>query len=141
MRNSFWGLLLACAVGVQAADRSFTAFCAGCGIWGADTFVSHSKQFVVHGSIAPKLRLWDGNTNSLRLINLEPQIFAITAERTKRAFLQELRIDDVFRDKIHAVIMDRLPADRPVQLVSEVYLDGFEYRIGVPGKMEHTRLI
>lgn len=122
-----------------SAERSYTSFCAGCGVMGADTFVSHSKQFVVHGRAGTKFR--DGTTNTLTWINLEPQIFAITAERTKRAFLQELQAQDMFRDEVHAVVLDFMPPDRPIQLVSEIFLDGFEYRLGVPGRVEHTRLV
>jgi hypothetical protein len=142
MTRLMFGLALVCALTAQAAQLgpSPSSFCAGCGIWGSDTFVSHSKQFVVHGNAGAKLRGGEG-TNAMRLINLEPQIFAVTAERAKRALLQELGVADEFRDKIHGVVVDRMRPDSPIQLVSEVYSDGFQYRIGVPGRLEHTRLI
>jgi hypothetical protein len=124
-----------------AATIEFTRYCAGCKIWGAATVASHTGQFVVHGSGFPKRHVREANTNVVPLINVEPQMLAVTAERTKRAFLQELRQQDVFRDKIHAIILDFAAPSQPVQLISEVYLDGFQYRLAIPGRVEHTRLV
>lgn len=142
MRSLALGLWLA-AFGVQAAEpvQTYTRFCASCGVWGADTVASASGQFVIHGNANPKPLFRSANTKAVRLINVEPQMLAVTAERAKRAFLQELRAADGYQDKIHAVILDLAAPDRPIQLISEIYLDGFAYRLAVPGRVEHTRLV
>jgi hypothetical protein len=135
-------LLALVASSAFAAEKvSYTRLCASCGIWGADTIVSHSGQFVVHGGAAPRVRPREFGTNSPALITIEPQTLAVTAERAKKAFLQELLAGDAFQDKVHAVVLDLAPPNQPIQLVSEIYLDGFQYRILAPGRVEHTRLV
>ena len=66
MKPLWAGWLLAASLAAPAAERvtPFASFCAGCGIWGADTFVSHSKQFVVHGSAAPGTILRETGANA-----------------------------------------------------------------------------
>jgi hypothetical protein len=136
-------LLALCFILSLGADQpvaSYTRFCATCGIWGADTIVSQSGQFIVHRSggpsFPPLVRVGDPP-----LIECEPQLVAVTAERTKRAFLEEIGVPDTFRDKIHVVLLNRARPEQPIELVSHIHSDGFQYQIGLPLYLESSRLI
>lgn len=129
--------LTACA----AEGPGYTRFCASCGVWGADTFSSQSGQFLVHGRSAPRANPVSMNTNSLPLLQLEPPLLAVTADRIKRAFLQALGANDAYRDKIHFIILDLASPQHPISLVSRIFADGFQYQAGLPGQLETSRLV
>jgi hypothetical protein len=123
----------------QQPVTSYTRFCATCGVLGADTILSQSGQFIVHGTTArafPPRRTPDDPP----LIELEPQLVAVTAERTKRAFLEELAVRDNFTDKIHMLLLNRGTPEQPITVVSHIHTDGFQYQVGLPVYLETYRL-
>jgi len=120
---------------------SYSRFCATCGIWGAETIVSQSGQFIVHGSGAPSFPPVEALPRPIPIFEMEPQLVAVTAERTKRAFLEELRLGDNFRDKVHIVLLTRASPDQGIGFVTHVHSDGFQYQIGLPGYLESGRMI
>jgi len=119
---------------------TYSRYCALCWIRGADTFVSETGQFIIHAYPTPQFQDRSSLTNSA-IVELEPQFLAVTAERTKRVLLQELAQDDAYRGKVHLIILDRVPPDYPITLVSRVYSDGFEYQMGIPRQIENVKLI
>jgi hypothetical protein len=119
---------------------TYSRFCATCGIAGADTIASQSGQFVVHG-VPGRLFAPAQKENEAPLIEAEPQLLAVTGERTRQAFLQELGLRDLFQDKVHVVVLPRARPEQPIQLVSHVYNDGFQYQLGVPAFLESSRMI
>src|SRR5687767_10223274 len=102
-----------------------------CGVWGAETFLSETGQFIVHAYPAPQFGQRIVRTDPV-ILKLEPQLLAVTAERTKRIFLQELGQGDNFRGKVHVTILDRAPIEQPITLVARKYSDGFQYQLGIP---------
>jgi len=127
--------------GARAAEPvSYTRFCATCGVWGADTVSSESQQFIVHGRSSARRVLPAANQNAVPLIQLEPQLLAVTAESTKRAFLHEFGARDAYEGKIHIIILDLAPPGNPIGLVSRQNADGFTYQLGLPGQIEAARL-
>lgn len=131
-------LISLCSVTSEGVDNlaSYPRFCASCGFAGVDTFASRSGQFVVHGSTMP-VRV--PATNSPTLVTLEPQLVVITAERTKRTVGHELAQQDNFADKVHITVLDRAPVGQPVAVVSEIFSDGFLYKVGIPRTIEHEQ--
>jgi hypothetical protein len=119
---------------------SYTRFCVTCGVWGVETFESESGQFIVHGSTSAKFPPVIF-TPDAPLVELEPQLVAMTAERVKRALLEELGIRDSYRDKIHVIVLDLARPDLPIGVVSRINSDGFQYQIRLPGFLEHDRLV
>jgi len=133
-----------CAVAQMRAAQpvvSYTRFCATCGIWGADTFESESGQFIVHGHTGAKFAPVLLNPNARPLLELEPQLVAVTAERIKRVFLHDLGLSDSRADKIHIIVLDLARPDQPIGVVSRVHTDGFQYQVGLPGFIEHERFV
>ena len=118
-----------------AAPAQFSRFCPTCNFHGVESFVNQSGQFVVHGSTVP-FRPPPDATNNPAIIELEPQLVVVTAERTKRALCQTLRASDDFQDKIHISVLDRAPVGQHVTVVSQIHSDGFVYKAGFPARIE-----
>jgi hypothetical protein len=134
---------LAAGLHVHSAQpvQRFTRYCATCKIWGADTFGSQSGQFVVHGRSGSKAPQYSIITNTPALIELEPQLVAIAAERTRQAVLQELGLADGFQEKVHIIVLDLASPDQPIGIISELYSDRFSYKIAVPGRVESSKFV
>lgn len=142
MRAASWLLLalLSAAFSFAAEPLAvYARFCASCGVLGKDTITSHSGQFIIHGTSGIMLEERNLNTNRAPLITIGPQLAAVTAERIKRTFLDEIGTPDFFRDKIHMLILDRATADHPVTIVTKVSPDGFEYQMGVPPRLDQRK--
>ncbi len=124
----------------QQPVATYSHFCASCGISGAETVASQSGQFIVHG-VPGRLYAPARRENEGALIEAQPQLLAVTGERTRQAFLQELGLRDSFADKVHVVVLPRARPEQPIQLVSHVYNDGFQYQIGLPAFLESSRMV
>jgi hypothetical protein len=143
---SFRPLILAAVFAAQvcwAAEptASFTRFCASCNVWGADTFTSESGQFIVHGRAGQKSAPRTASAKGAPVIHLEPQLAAVTAERVKRAFLQELGLQDTYSDKVHMVLLDFAPPDQPIEILSKIYSGSFQYEIIMPSSLPEARMM
>jgi hypothetical protein len=137
-------LLSLCFCATVCADQpvaSYSHYCASCGVRGVDTFASQSGQFIVHGPLQPATPPVVKDPNAPQLIEMEPQLIAVTAERTKRVFLAELGVNDTFHDKIHVLILPRARPESPIEVMSQIYSDGFQYHIGLPAYLEPARLV
>jgi len=132
-------ILIFCSHAAESV-ATYSRYCALCGIWGADSFVSESGQFIVHAYPGFAFEDRSALTNAA-IIRLEPQLLAVAAERTKRIFLQEIAENDAYRGKWHLVILDRFRGQEAVTLVSHVHPDGFEYQMGIPRQVEYSRLV
>jgi hypothetical protein len=135
--SAFFGIVLYFALTIGAADRisQFPRFCPTCRFHGVESFANQGGQFVVHGSTIP-FRAPAPLTNNPAIVELEPQLIVVTAERTKRVLCQTLRATDDFQDKIHISVLDRAPETQPVTIVSQVHPDGFVYKGGFPARIE-----
>lgn len=136
------GLLLGFRSGplIAADTASYTKFCASCG-FATETFGSHSGQFSVHGSmvpLVPNVLLMNQNPG---LIEMEPQWVAATAERLKRALLNEMQLHDTYKHRIHISLVDSANPDESVRIVTKQYPDGFFYQVGMPTRMNSLRFV
>ena len=133
MNKSFRPLLLialAFLVHARGAETTFAKFCGYCGIYGADTITSSTGQFVVHGGtlpLPPRRTL----TNNPAMIELTPQLAAVSAERTRRLFVRQLSLREAHRDEVHIILLNRVEPEAPIHLVTRVFSDGFQYQLGI----------
>jgi hypothetical protein len=135
--------MLLCAFVTTFAQQpvtTYSRFCATCGISGADTVASQSGQFIVHGPPQP-LFAPTRRENEAPLIEAEPQLLAVTGERTRQAFLGNLACVILSRTRSTLLFCPRSRPEQPIQLVSHVYDDGFQYQLGLPAFLESSRMI
>lgn len=107
---------------------------------GVDTIASYSGQFVVHGSTMPVPRFLEPQVKA-DYVEVTPQLAAVTAERVKYALLDELNLTDAYQQKVHLIVMPLARPENRITIVSRLYTDGVVFQMGLPGWMEHTRLI
>jgi hypothetical protein len=108
----------------------------------ANFVTSHSGQFLVAGAAAP-LTMYDRvqQTNRSRLIHLDSHFLAVSAERVKSTFLNELNLPDQYLGQIHLRILERAPPTQPVAIISTMYADGWQFEVGLPGRIEEEMLL
>ena len=104
------------------------------------TVSSSTGQFIVRGpSISPV------GTNSpgaeAGLIELSPDILAISGERIKQAFLRELTLGDLWRGRIHLEISPVLSTNQAPIIVAKPYTDGWQYQMELPRWIEKPKLV
>ena len=104
------------------------------------TVRSSSGQFIVGGR--PH---WRVSTNSppdnSPLIELDPNILAVTCERIKHALLRELALPDLWRGRIYVEISPTLATNQAPILVAKPYLEGWQYQMAMPPGIEMPKLV
>ena len=101
---------------------------------------SVSGQFVVYDArppSAPPSRL-TANTN---LLEIEPALLVVSAERIKQALVKELDVTTPWRGRIQILLRPARGADDRVTILSERFRDGWNYRVDLPHQVERTRFI
>ena len=104
------------------------------------TVSSSTGQFIVRGPSLPPV-----GTNSpgaeAGLIELSPDILAISGERIKQALLRELTLGDLWRGRIHLEISPVLSTDQAPIIVAKPYTDGWQYQMELPRWIEKPKLV
>lgn len=106
-----------------------------------DAVVSHSGQFSVIG------RPNHGRLDAFYLatppgfVRLQPELLSLSAERIKRAFLNELNLPDAAAGKIQLHLLDQPPLPNEITIVSTRYADGWQYKVGIPARVNEVVLI
>jgi hypothetical protein len=144
MLRPLLGFIIACCAtfSIEAAQAvtTYTHFCVTCGIWGVDTFESESGQFIVHGNTGVRFPPVNFNPDT-PLLELQPQLVAVTAERIKRVLYQELGLSDSHRDKVHVILFDFARPDQAIRVISRMNSDRFVYQVGLPAFIDRDRLV
>src|SRR5437660_3443156 len=104
------------------------------------TVSSSTGQFIVRGpSISPV------GTNSqgaeAGLIELSPDILAISGERIKQALLRELTLGDLWRGRISLEISPVLSTNQAPIIVAKPFTDGWQYQMELPRWIETPKLL
>jgi hypothetical protein len=120
---------------------TYTRFCVTCGLRDIETFSSQSGQFIVHGTAGRRLTPRPPTTNGTSIVEVEPQLIAVTAERTRQAFIRELELTDSFLDRIHIAVLNFAPPNQPIGIISQINTDGFVYRIGMPPRVPSVQVM
>src|SRR5882672_2586011 len=101
------------------------------------TVRSATGQFVVRG---PALSVIGTNANPA-LIELDPNILAVTCERIKQALLRELTLLDSWRGRIYVEVNSVLATNQAPIIVGKPYLDGWQYQMELPRWIEKPKLM
>jgi len=107
---------------------------------GVRTVNSSSGQFVVRGpaltQISTNAAFADGS-----LIDLDPNILAVTCERIKQALLRELTMVDLWRGRVYVQINSTLSANQAPIVFAKPYLDGWQYQVELARSIERPKLV
>jgi len=107
---------------------------------GVRTVNSRSGQFVVRGPSLAQLSTDSAFANST-LIELDPNILAVTCERIKQALLRELTMADLWRGRIYLQINSSLSTNQPPIVFAKPYLDGWQYQVELARSIEKSKLL
>ena len=122
------GLLIASAVLAALPDG------------GVRTVKSSSGQFVVRGPALAQLSTNSGFANST-LIELDPNILAVTCERIKQALLRELPMADLWRGRVYVEINSALSTNQAPLVFAKPYLNGWQYQVELARSIEKPKLV
>jgi len=104
------------------------------------TVKSSSGQFVVRGPAIAQL-----STNSAfgdsTLIELDPNILAVSCERIKQALLRELSMMDLWRGRVYVEFNPMLTANQAPVIFAKPYLDGWQYQVEMARSIQRTKLV
>src|SRR2546427_4835586 len=104
------------------------------------TVNSSSGQFVVRGPAIAQL----GNNSGLddsTLIELDPNILAVTCERIKQALLRELTLADLWRGRVYLEINSALSTNQAPIVFAKPFLDGWQYQVELARSIEKPKLV
>ncbi|PYM11038.1 MAG: hypothetical protein DME18_15125, partial [Verrucomicrobia bacterium] len=104
------------------------------------TVRSSSSQFVVRGPTLSQVGTNSPSSESA-LIELDPNILAISCERVKQALLRELTLLDLWRGRIYIEINAALSTNQAPLIVAKPYLDGWQYQMELPRWIETPKLL
>lgn len=104
---------------------------------------SISGQFVVHGKATtpPPAGVVPAFSDH-PLIDLQPELLAVTAERVKTAVLRHLNAPNEWRGKIHLHLQNTRAAEsQPIRIVPQLFKDGWYFWMVVPERVSWRRLV
>jgi len=107
---------------------------------GVRTVNSSSGQFVVRGPAIAQLSTNSGFADST-LIELDPNIVAVTCERIKQALLRELTMADLWRGRVYVQINSTLSTNQAPLVFAKPYLNGWQYQVELARSIEKPKLV
>src|SRR6059036_234100 len=104
------------------------------------TVNSSSGQFVVRGPAIAQVPNNSGLDDST-LIELDPNVLAVTCERIKQALLRELTLPDLWRGRVYLEINSALSTNQAPIIFAKPYLDGWQYQVELARSIEKPKLV
>lgn len=107
------------------------------------TSTSVSGQFVVHGrdSSPPPAARELRPVGDDPVIQLRPDLLAVSCERVKKAILFRLDVRDAWRGKVHLHLQRQPLVERPIAIRPQLNREGWQYHLAVPDRVEWPRLV
>jgi hypothetical protein len=111
------------------------------------TVQSSSGQFLVRGSVLSGSSAGFASmagavmTTNSPVIDLEPNLLAISCERIKQALLRELAIADLWRGRVQIAINPAMASNQPPVIGAKVYTDGWRYQVELPPQIHKLKLV
>lgn len=110
------------------------------------TAVSSSAQFVVRGSTTSQNSrggpsIEPAASTNAAIVELDPNLLAISCERIKHSLLRELGLPDLWRARIFVAINSTMPSNRPPVIGAKFYTDGWQYQVEVPTYIDKLKLV
>src|SRR5207249_10564056 len=75
------------------------------------------------------------------LIELDPNILAVTCERIKQALLGELTLADLWRGRVYVEINSALSTNQAPFVFAKPYLNGWQYQVELARSIEKPKLV
>lgn len=104
------------------------------------TIRSSSGQFIVSGAVLGPPPAVPSSTN-LTVLELDPNLLAVSCERIKQVLLGELGLPDLWRGRIYVGINSSMASNQPPVIGAKVYTDGWVYRLELPRQIERLKLV
>ena len=104
------------------------------------TVNSSSGQFVVRGPAIAQVPNNSGLDDST-LIELDPNVLAVTCERIKQALLRELTLADLWRGRVYLEINSALSTNQAPIVFAKPFLDGWQYQVELARSIEKPKLV
>jgi hypothetical protein len=111
---------------------------------GMNSMHSVSGQFIVIGPApASPPTFLPGTAANTNLVRLEPAVLSVSAERIKQSLWRELGIafDAPWQGKIYLVLRPAQSPDEDVTIVSQPFLNGWNYQVQLPDVLSQTRFL
>jgi len=105
------------------------------------TVHSSSQQFIVHGKRLQNRSVAPLSGTGINLVRLEPALLAVTCERVKAGVLGQLDASDQWQGKIHVTIQNAANPNRPIDIRTEHFSNGWQYHVFVPESVVPERLV
>lgn len=102
---------------------------------------SASQQFIIHGKRLLNRNVAPLSGPGISLVRLDPALLAVTCERIKAGVLREFDAPDQWQGKIHVTIQNISDPQRPIDIRTEHFSNGWQYHIYVPETVVPERLI
>jgi hypothetical protein len=119
---------------------AFMASAASDSVDPARTIRSSSGQFIVNGAVLELPPSAPSATNQ-QLLELDPNLLAVSCERIKQVLLSELGVADLWRGRIHVGINSSMASNQPPVIGAKVFTDGWAYRLELPRQIERLKLV
>lgn len=129
--SSWFGLVLGglCFSGIASAADVFSV-------------QSHSGQFTVAGPpLRPSTQLSPIKSGKTGVVQLEPNLTAVSAERVKAAVWRSLGVSGMWRGKIRIALVSGLAPGDNVRLASTLYPEGWQYRLEIPREIVEENFV
>ncbi len=104
------------------------------------TVRSSTTQFIIRGPTLSQISSNSASADSA-LIELDPNILAVTCERVKQGLLRELTLADLWRGRIYIEINSALSTNLAPLIMAKPYLDGWHYQMELPRRIDKTKLL
>ena len=104
------------------------------------TVRSSTSQFIVRGPTLSQLYT-NAPVGDSALVELDPNILAVTCERIKQALLRELTLPDLWRGRIYIEIYSAWSTNQVPVILAKPYLDGWHYQMELPAWIDTTKLV
>ncbi len=94
---------------------------------------SHTGQFTVSGEPLRSPTLPGmAKSNKTGVVQFEPNLAAISAERVKTAIWRRLGVTGTWQGKIRIALVPGLAPDQNVRMASTLFREGWQYRLEIP---------
>ncbi len=101
---------------------------------------SHSGQFIIHASVAIAKPPLDLVTNR-HFVTLDLGLLTVSCERIKQILFRELGLPAAWNGKISLVLYPGTSPQQIIQITSDQFRDGWQYRVDLPNLIERRRYV
>jgi hypothetical protein len=103
---------------------------------------SHSGQFLIQAATPSGRSVIPASLGKdPRIMLLEPTLLTVSCERIKERLMHQVGSSSAWRGKIYVVLYPSQGGDEPIGITSELFKDGWQYRVDLPEVIERERYV